>query len=101
MERVKLFSCSFYSFAMQDFKKYISQDSKSFLVIVKPNTSKTKFLGFDEERKALRFAIAAPPENNKANDELLRFLKKELGHCKIILGKTSRKKKITILSKTF
>lgn len=77
------------------FKKYVSDSV--FSVIVKPNARKTGFLGFDEARSALLFSVAASPENNKANEELVKFLNKELGSCKIISGKTSKIKKIKIL----
>ncbi len=45
-------------------------------VIVKPNSIKTEILGYDNEKHALKIAIAAQPEDNKANIELIRFLKK-------------------------
>ncbi|MBR9702726.1 YggU family protein [Candidatus Woesearchaeota archaeon] len=62
-------------------------------IIVKPNASKTEFLGYDESREAVRISIAAPPDDGKANKELLKFLKKELGkNCELVSGKTSRKK---------
>lgn len=80
---------------MQDFKQHLI--GSVFSVIVKPNASKTEFLGFDEGRKALRFSVAAAPDNNKANEELLKFLKKELGPCKIISGKTSKYKRLRIV----
>jgi len=82
------------------FKKYIH--GLTFSVSVKPNANKTEFLGFDETRCSLCFAIAASAEKNNANEELLKILKKELGVCKIISGKTNTRKKIKILtSKTF
>ena len=56
-------------------------------------TSKTEILGWDEEKQALRIAIHAPPEDNKANKELLKFLKKTLKRkVELIKGKTSREK---------
>ena len=41
--------------------------------------------------------IKAKAENNKANEEVVRFLSKEVGSVKIIRGKTSRKKLIKML----
>lgn len=61
-------------------------------VKVIPNASKT------ELREVLsdgvqKIAVSAPPEKGKANEELLRFFKKELGrNVKIVGGETSRKK---------
>ena len=52
-------------------------------VLVKPNARKTEVLGFDEARGAVRIAIAAPAEANKANVELMKFVSK-------ISGKTVR-----------
>lgn len=63
------------------------------VLIAKPNASKTEFLGYDAAREAVRIAVAAPPDDGKANKELLKFLKKELGRdCELIAGKTGRKK---------
>ncbi len=48
---------------------------KRFRVYVKPNKSCSSFDGFDKERGAYVFSIKAPARDNKANKELLRFLK--------------------------
>lgn len=62
-------------------------------IIAKPNSSKTEILGYDENRQALRIAIAAVPDKDKANTELLKFLKKQTGRkCEIISGAKSREK---------
>lgn len=66
-------------------------------IIVKPNASKTEILGYDDARKAVRIAIAAPPDAGKANKELLKFLKKEIGECELISGTTSRKKLVRLI----
>ena len=48
----------------------------------------------------IRIRIAAPPEQGKANKELLRFLAKRLGvpkaNVEILTGKTSRRKRVTV-----
>lgn len=45
----------------------------------------------------LKIAIAAPPEDNKANKELLSFLKKEHGlKCVVTSGATSREKVLRV-----
>lgn len=51
----------------------------SFAVIAKPNSRKTEILGWDASKKELKVNIAAPAERNKANIELIRFLKKISG----------------------
>jgi uncharacterized protein len=70
---------------------------KSFYVIVKPNSKKTEFLCYDENKKALRIALHAAPEKGEANVELVKFLKKELKcSIKIISGFTSKLKLVKI-----
>lgn len=62
-------------------------------VVVKPNSPKTEVVGWDENKKMLRIAVAAVPDKNKANTELLKFLRKETGKkCEIIKGLKSREK---------
>lgn len=41
---------------------------------VKPNSKKDEILGWDGD--VLRVAVSAPPEDNKANIAILKFLKK-------------------------
>jgi len=67
----------------------------SLAVLVKPNSPKTEILGWDENRKMLRISVAAVPDKDKANIELLKFLKKETGmKCEIKFGARSRDKVI-------
>ncbi|MBI5398060.1 DUF167 domain-containing protein [Candidatus Woesearchaeota archaeon] len=64
-------------------------------VIVKPNAKQNEIASWDESRNALRIAIAAVPEKDKANVELLNFLKKLTGKkCKLLSGHKSREKLI-------
>lgn len=68
-----------------------------FKAIIKPNSSKNEILGFDKARNAYRIAINTKPENNKANIELIKFLKKALKKdIKIIRGFTSKEKIIRV-----
>ena len=61
---------------------------------VKPNARKTKIL---KEGDELEIAVAAPASDNKANQELIKFLKKKFKKdVKIIRGLTSKKKIIKI-----
>jgi len=80
---------------MEGIKPYIKNNH--LLVLAKPNASQTKFLNYDEGRDAVKIAVAAPPDDGKANKELLRFLKKEIGACEIVSGKTSRKKLVKFI----
>jgi len=65
-------------------------------VIVKPN-SKSNNLCWDEQKQLLKLDIKAPAENNKANIELIRFLRKLLKKdIKIISGLKNKRKIIQI-----
>ena len=50
-----------------------------FFVSVKARAKKTELLGFDKDKNAYAVAVAAPPEGNKANLELVKFLSKLIG----------------------
>ncbi len=64
-------------------------------IIAKPNSSKTEIVGWDENRQALKIAVAAVPDKDKANIELLKFLRKETGmKCELASGAKSRAKKV-------
>ena len=71
--------------------------SNSFKIIVKPNFSKNKLLGFDEGRQAYRVEIKAKPESGKANLEVVKFFSKLIKKdVKIIKGMTSKEKILKI-----
>ena len=64
---------------------------------VKPNSKRTEIL--EERDKFLKVAISAPAHEGKANQELLKFLKKEKGwKAEIVKGKTSKTKIVKILN---
>jgi len=66
-----------------------------FKVIVKPNAKKTELLCYDKENNAYRISVAAIADKDKANKELLRFLRKEFKKkVKIKSGQKSRIKLI-------
>lgn len=67
-------------------------------IIVKPNAAENCVLSFDTAHNALKVAIAAPPEKNKANLEIIRFFSKILGKkVQISAGLSSRKKTLRII----
>ena len=67
-------------------------------IIAKPNSSKTEVIGWDENRQVLRVAVAAVPDKDRANTELLKFLKKQTGmKCELVSGAKSREKKIRFM----
>jgi len=64
-------------------------------VVIIPNSSKNKLVSKGDIWK---IKIAAPPEKGKANEELLKFLKKKLNiRAKIEKGSRSREKLLKIL----
>lgn len=63
-------------------------------VVVKPNAQRTEVLGFDSEKDAVKIAVSAPAENNRANLELVRFVSKELKKQARILKGIRAKEKI-------
>jgi len=75
--------------------KYIVNGSIS--ILVKPNAPKSEVIGWDEDRKALRVAISAVPDKDKANKEVVKFFSKLLGKkVEIIRGLRSREKVLRI-----
>jgi len=65
-------------------------------VIVIPNASKNEIIS--NKDNVLKVKLKAVPQKGKANEELLKFLKKELGiKARIVKGLTSRKKTLEIL----
>ena len=82
-------------------KKIIQQHTKesTLKIIVKPNAPKTEVICWDDNKQALRIAVSAPPDKNKANLELLKFLKKQTNQkCEIIMGAKSREKSIKFVN---
>ena len=60
-------------------------------VKVVPNSSKTEVVSI--ENGVVKLRVAAPPDKNNANSELLKFLKKEYGlRFRIKSGSSSREK---------
>ena len=64
-------------------------------ILVKANAIRDAIEGYDAERKAWRIAIAAPPEDNKANIAIIKFFSRLVGKpVRIVRGLTSKKKVI-------
>ena len=63
------------------------------LRILVKHAKKNEIVGWDEARKALRVAIAAPPEDNKANIAIIKFFSKLAGQrIRIVSGLKSKEK---------
>ena len=75
--------------------------SDRFAVIVKPNSSRTEYIGIDNEGR-YKINIKEKAEDNKANIELIKLLKKyfsdeyEVKNIKILKGLKSRDKIIEV-----
>lgn len=74
-------------------------DSVTFSVRVRPGAPKTKITGVMDD-ESIKIDVAAVPEDNKANVELIGFLAKEFGVQKkqvsIIGGIATRRKIVRI-----
>ncbi len=63
--------------------------------ILAKTSQRKNFLEFDEERGLYIVSVKSPPENNKANMEIIKLVSKRFGkQARIISGKTSKKKLI-------
>ena len=73
-------------------------EEESCFVIVKPNASRNELLGYDKEKAAYRVAVKAAAVDNKANNELVKFLSKLLKkRVMIVSGAKSKKKMIEVV----
>jgi len=71
---------------------------KQLKVKVKPNAKESSVENWDKEKQILEVKLKAAPEKGKANIELLKFLKKQLGiDARIRHGMASREKIIEII----
>lgn len=78
----------------------IPHDTRSIRISVRPNARKSRIVKYDPERDIYIVEIAAKPENNKANIEVVKFFSRELGRrvC-IAQGLTSKDKVLRIEDK--
>lgn len=66
-------------------------------ILVKPSTSETAILGYDESKDAFRISVSAHPDKNKANIALIKFLTKFLKRpVQLVSGRTSKQKVVRI-----
>lgn len=81
---------------MHEFFKNFA-DATTIVVQVRPGARQTVLREIMEDG-TLKIDLAATAEDNKANQELLRFLREdcEIPHVNIIRGKTHRRKTIRI-----
>ena len=78
-----------------DISQYIKNN---YLAIsVKPNARKTEILGYDESKNALKVAVAAPADKNKANVEIIKFFSKLLKKKVLIKSGLKSKEKVLVI----
>ncbi len=67
------------------------------LIKAKPNSSKS-ILEWDEKNKKINAFVHSIPDNDKANNELIKLFRKQLKlKVKIISGLKSKEKKVEII----
>jgi len=77
-------------------KDYIKEGK--LIIVVRPNSNKNKIIGYNKTKKALKVNIAAPPDKDKANKEIIKFFSKLLKKkIAIVKGSKSRDKVLQIL----
>ncbi len=80
---------------MDDSSKHAAEISKLKIipVIIRAGSSRNEIVGYSEGKKAWVISVKEPADKNKANAELLRFLKRETGKgWRIKSGSKSREK---------
>jgi len=80
---------------MNNFPKFFL--GNTILIKAKPNSSKSN-LEWDEDKNIFNAYLHSIPDDNKANEELIKLFKKELKlKVEIISGFKSKNKKVIIL----
>jgi uncharacterized protein (TIGR00251 family) len=78
-----------------DISNYINN---SYLpILVKPNSSKTEIVGWDDAKKLLKVNVHAKPEDNEANIEVVKFFSKLLKKKVRIKSGTRSKEKLLFI----
>ena len=52
--------------------------NNSLRILVKPNSKKTEIIGYNKDKGCVTVNVAAPPERNKANIEVVKFFSRIL-----------------------
>lgn len=73
-----------------------SNDKSRIAVRVKPNSQRSQFLGYNEQRQAIEVALNAPARDGEANEELIELIHEQLklpkSKIKIVTGLKARDK---------
>ncbi len=73
------------------------QTGQTILIRAKPKSSKSE-LTYDKESETFTAYLHSVPENNKANDEIVKLFKKQLKtKVELISGFKSKDKKVKVL----
>jgi len=76
-------------------KEALSQGSLK--IIVKTGTAKTEIVSLDEEKQALRVNVNSPPQDNRANLDIIKYFSKHLKRKVTIKMGQKSKEKLLIL----
>jgi uncharacterized protein len=81
---------------MTDWKPLLN-GKKRVLIHAKPNARKTEILDYNADGDFFTVAVAAPPEDGKANKEIERYFSKLAGRrFSIAAGATSKRKLLKV-----
>ena len=73
-------------------------DAVRISIYVQPRASRTEVVGLHGD--AIKLRVAAPPVEGEANEEVVRFIAKELGvnasHVTIVAGAAGRRKTVEV-----
>ncbi len=69
-------------------------DSRYITIIARPNSPRTEIIRWDEERKAFRVNVKAPPDKGKANAEIVKYFSKKLKKKVVIKSGFTSKEKV-------
>ncbi|MDD3263781.1 MAG: DUF167 domain-containing protein [Candidatus Nanoarchaeia archaeon] len=78
-------------------KEEVKNNKKKFYLLVKTNKNNSEIIDYQNDTISLN--LKEKPIEGKANNEIIKFFKKELDlKIEIITGKTSKKKMIKIIN---
>jgi hypothetical protein len=70
-------------------------------IFIKANSKESEFVGYNKDKDAFELRVKAPPLDNKANKEILSFLKKLKVNAEILQGFKSNIKVLSIEENTY
>lgn len=91
-------SKGFYPVWLYSSKMDLIPKEDRFRIIVRPSSPRSEVIGFDADKGAYRVNIKAPPEEGKANLEVMKFFSRLLKkRVEIVSGFTSKQKVLRVI----